>query len=356
MMPAYNAEAYIKHAIESLLAQTYPHWELIIVNDGSTDGTADIAIQFTDSRIKLIHQRNGGEASARNTALKHMQGEFVAFLDADDLYLPHHLDATVKYLQDHPDCDGVYTDGHYCDHNGNGLKTLSARRRGPFEGRVFEEVVYGSDVFGPPLCVVLRRNLINQHSLEFDEDITIGPDWVFFTQYADVARFGYIPQFTCLYRVHQTNITARTGLQKRASELAKCRMRTIKMGNFKTCSLETRMNVFYDLLANLLRSSPGRQLDIIQWPEFTDLPPRHQAKLLRLMASKAILYGGDHNYIADWLRRSRELDPGNLRGILLAAVYRISPSFCKSLLRAKSLRQPDPLEIPPFADLGEAFS
>jgi hypothetical protein len=128
------------------------------------------------------------------------------------------------------------------------------------------------------------------------------------------------------------------------------------MEDFKTCSLETRVNVFYDLLVNLLRGSPSRQLDIIQWPEFTSLPPQHQAKLLRLMASKAIVYGGDHNYIADWLRHAQELCPGDRRGLLLSAIYRTSPSLCKLLLRARSMRQIDARDIPPFADLGPAFS
>src|SRR4030095_13628930 len=98
MMPVYNGERFIKQTIDSLLAQVYPDWELIIVNDGSTDRTSDIIGTYTDSRIKIVHQANRGEASARNSALKIMQGEFLAFLDADDLYLPNHLESTIKYL------------------------------------------------------------------------------------------------------------------------------------------------------------------------------------------------------------------------------------------------------------------
>jgi glycosyltransferase involved in cell wall biosynthesis len=78
MMPVYNAERYIEQAIESVLSQTYPHWELIIVNDGSTDRTPDIVTQYADPRIKAFHQPNSGEASARNMALRHLQGEYVA--------------------------------------------------------------------------------------------------------------------------------------------------------------------------------------------------------------------------------------------------------------------------------------
>jgi glycosyltransferase involved in cell wall biosynthesis len=356
MMPAYNAEQYIGPAIESVLAQSYPDWELLIVNDGSTDRTADIVTQFTDPRIKVSHQANGGEAAARNLALEQMQGEFVAFLDADDVYLTHHLEGTVDYLQTHPDRHGVYTDGYYCDQEETRLQTLSSRRRGPFDGGVFEALVYGSDVFGPPVCVVLCRHIITQYDLKFDADITIGPDWVFFMQYANAAKFGYVSQHTCLYRLHRANITARINLQKRALELAKCRIKAIKMDNFKACSLHTRWNVFYDLLVNLLRGCPERQSVITQWPEFRVLSPEHQARLFRLMASKAVMNGDESRYIDAWLRRCRQLNPADRRGRLISAMYNLSPWLCRQVLRTRTLGQKDPLDMPPFADLGQAYS
>lgn len=340
MMPAYNAEQYIAHAIESVLEQRYSKWELIVVNDGSTDKTASIIAQFTDPRIKVFHQPNGGEAAARNTALKHMQGEYLAFLDADDLYLPHHLEVTICNLKAHPDCSGVYTDGYHCDPKGTQLQTLSSRRRGPFEGWIFENVVRASDVFGPPLCVVLRRNIIIQHNLEFDEGIVIGPDWDFMTRYSGLAKFGYVNQFTCLYRIHETNITFRTDLSKRALHLAKCRSNAIKLDSFKTCSVETRWFVFYDLLVNLLMGFPEQQSTILEWPEFRDLPAELQAQITRLMASKAILKGDNPTYVQEWLRVSRRLNPGDRRGSLLAALYHLSPRLCQFLIRARAQRAP----------------
>lgn len=356
MMPAYNAEQYIGQAIESLLAQNYPDWELIVVNDGSTDRTAEIVTQFTDLRIKTFHQANAGEAAARNTALEKMQGEFVAFLDADDVYLPRHLEVMVEYLQTHPNYDGVYSDGYYIDQDGTPLKLLSSRRRGPFVGRIFEEAVYASNVFGPPACVVLRYNMIVQHNLIFDKNIVIGPDWDFFVHFADVGQFGYVDQHTCLYRIHQTNITAQVNLQRRALEIAKCRVKAIKMKNFQTCSVKTRSWVFYDLLINLLRGIPERQSDIVQWPEFRDLPPGQQAKLLRVMASRALIIGEKQNYITEWLHCSRRLNPLDLRGAWISLAYSLSPSLCRSFLRFKNRHERDPLNTPPFADLEKAYS
>jgi glycosyltransferase involved in cell wall biosynthesis len=356
IMPVYNGERFIGQAIESVLSQSYPHWELVVVNDGSTDHTRDILTRASDGRMRVIDRANGGESAARNTALEHAKGEFLAFLDADDLYLPDHLEGTVGYLQTHADCDGVYTDGYYCDESGTLLQTLSSRRIGPYQGRVIDEVVRSSAVFGPPICVVLRHNLITKYNLRFDTNITIGPDWDFFRQYAEVAQFGYASQKTCLYRLHQTNITFRTGLRKRGLELAKCRINAIKSKSFKACSHQTREYVFYDLLVNLLRNFPERQWAVTHWPEFGELASEQQARLLRLMASKAIVRGGESNYIEEWLARSRELNPTDTRGLALDVLYTISPLICRLLLRIKMLRQSDPLTTSPFADLEKASS
>lgn len=351
MMPAYNAEGYIGQAIESVLAQSYTQWELVIVDDGSTDRTAEVASRYTDPRIKLLRQGNGGEASARNTALRNMQGEFLAFLDSDDLFLPDHLESTVGYLLGHSQVDGVYTDGYYIDQAENRLQTLSSRRRGPFEGNLFEEVVYGSDVFGPPACVVLRTILISKYGLRFDENIVIGPDWDFFTKYADLAIFGYIDQITCLYRLHTSNISIRTGLEKRALEHAKCRINAIRLKNFNKCSVRVRAGVLYDLLVNLLVDFPQQQLEIIEWPAFTALPKGEQARLFRLMASKSMIYGKDQTHVLYWLKKSRRLNPTDWRSVLLSLSFLIHPKLIRVFLRLRNFRQVDPRTITPFADM-----
>jgi len=351
MMPAYNAEKYVGQAIESVLGQSYPYWELVIVNDGSTDSTPEILTRYTDPRIKVFHQANGGEASARNTALEHMQGELVAFLDADDLYLPNHLEVTTSYLQAHPHLGGVYTDGYHCDQNGAKLQSLSSRRRGPFEGFIFEQVVRASDVFGPPLCLLLRRDIINKHALEFDTDIVIGPDWDFLTRYSEIAQFGYIDQPTCLYRVHLSNITFRVDSPIRSQSLAKCRTKAIKLDHFNNCSLDARTFVFYDLLVNLLTEYPDNQFEITQWPEFMDLPAKERGRLFRLMASKGLQTSGEHTYIQGWLQRSRQLNSDDWRAASLATLYSLNPLFCKMLLQLKASIQPKAPTISPLDNL-----
>ncbi len=113
IMPAYNAGNTIYESIQSVLVQTYKHFELIIVNDCSSDNTKGIVENFirSDSRIKFIDKVvNEGVASARNTGLDHAQGEFVAFLDSDDLWCEDKLKKQVELLNEYPNVDVTYTE------------------------------------------------------------------------------------------------------------------------------------------------------------------------------------------------------------------------------------------------------
>jgi glycosyltransferase involved in cell wall biosynthesis len=351
MMPAYNAEPYVAQAIESVLHQRFANWELVVVNDGSTDRTYEIASGYGDPRVKVLSQRNKGEAAARNAALDHVQGEFVAFLDADDAYLPNHLEATVARLEQNPGLAGVYTDGYYISEGGHRLKRLSERRRPPVTGLVFSEVMHGPDQFGPPVCVVLRREPIIRRGLRFDEDIVIGPDWDFFLRYAAMGAFGYLGVATCLYRVHRTNITRRVSRERWRAEMAKCRIKAIAMEGFRSCPLEVRAWVLYDLLVNLLRDRPDAQEAVIASAAFETLPRREQARLLRLTASKLILRGGESALVVQRLERACRTDPTDARGRLVRMAYDLSPRACRALLRLRTWNQVDPADVAPFADL-----
>lgn len=351
MMPAYNAERYIGQAIESVLAQRYAQWELIVVNDGSGDGTAGVVAQYDDPRIRVIHQENQGEAAARNRALDEMRGEFVAFLDADDVFYPRHLETTVRHLQEHPEHDAVYTDGYHCDEEGNRLASLSSRRRGPFTGDIFEELVRASDVHGPPTCVLLHRRPILEQDLRFDPEIVIGPDWDFMTRYAQWTQFGYVDDRTVLYRIHQTNVSVRVGLQRRALYMARCREKAIQLQRFAHCSLETRVAVFYDLLVNLLLGYPQRQMETMEGPAFRALPAAERARLLRLAAARALRGEGEQPHVRQWLRQARALNPADARSATLTFLYDLHPGLCRLLVRLRTHGQPTPLTTPPLSDL-----
>ncbi|MBW2538877.1 MAG: glycosyltransferase family 2 protein [Deltaproteobacteria bacterium] len=98
VMPLYNKRSYVRHAIASVQQQTLPDWELIIIDDGSTDGSA-LEIPIDNKRIRLIQKKNAGPAAARNRGIREARGEFITFLDADDYYYPHKLETEMILLR-----------------------------------------------------------------------------------------------------------------------------------------------------------------------------------------------------------------------------------------------------------------
>src|SRR4051812_6975653 len=108
IVPAFNDERYLGEALKSALAQDYANKEIIVVDDGSTDSTPQILSTFS-REIRVFRQSNGGAPVARNAAIAQARGKYLAFLDADDLWLPQKLSAQITYLEAHPDVGMVYS-------------------------------------------------------------------------------------------------------------------------------------------------------------------------------------------------------------------------------------------------------
>ena len=112
IIPLYNKGCIIERTVKSVLNQTYPHFELIIVNDGSTDNSVDVVKQFADERIQLIQQPNAGPSAARNKGVQHAQTEWIVFLDGDDEFLPDALEIFSNLRQRHSEID-IFDCGRY---------------------------------------------------------------------------------------------------------------------------------------------------------------------------------------------------------------------------------------------------
>jgi len=117
IIPTYNRAASIGEAIESALAQAYPAMEIIVVDDGSTDDTRQ-SIAHRYPQVRYFHQENGGVARARNRGIREARGEFIAFLDSDDLWLPGKIEKQVACFKQYPDVGLVYTDADFFDDTG----------------------------------------------------------------------------------------------------------------------------------------------------------------------------------------------------------------------------------------------
>ena len=121
IMPSYNTEDYIKGTIESVLAQTYLNWELLIVDDCSTDNTDEVVAGFTDPRIRYIkNEKNSGAAESRNRAIREAKGKWIAFLDSDDLWMPEKLEKQICFMEENG-YHFSYTKYEEIDENSNSL-------------------------------------------------------------------------------------------------------------------------------------------------------------------------------------------------------------------------------------------
>ncbi len=125
LMPAYNAEKYIKEAIDSVLNQTYTNFELIVVDDGSTDKTLQIVSAYEDARIQLICIKHGGVSKALNEGLAIAKGKYIARFDSDDLCYPNRLERQFQFMEKHPDYVVIGTDADYMLEDGNYLFQFS---------------------------------------------------------------------------------------------------------------------------------------------------------------------------------------------------------------------------------------
>ncbi len=158
LMPARNAAKYIAYAISSVLDQTFPDFELLIIDDGSTDATVRIIRQFNDPRIRLIEQQHSGISATLNKGLREANGEYIARFDADDICLPGRLEAQFHFLEHHPDYILVGSDAEYIDEHGEYLFSFNCI------GHSHEEIQSQLYVYCPFIhsAVMYRREAVLQ--------------------------------------------------------------------------------------------------------------------------------------------------------------------------------------------------
>jgi len=203
IIPCYNQGQFLAETIQSALDQDYHHKEIIVVNDGSTDNTRRVAQAFGNT-ICYIEQPNKGVSSSRNTGILAAKGEFVAFLDSDDQYLPDALSTAVSFLDLHTDTAMVCGDAFLLkDNEIMGLKSTQSRRpRNPVNFR-WETVEY----YATPSTVVLRNSCFAKIGL-FDKNLTIGAeDWLMWVQMSLYFNMSYIDKPLIYYRLHDSNAT-----------------------------------------------------------------------------------------------------------------------------------------------------
>lgn len=173
IIPCYNQAKFLSHAVAALQAQTLEEWECIVVDDGSTDHTAEAAsnLALQDGRIRLIQKINGGSASARDLGLRHAQSEYIQFLDADDTIAPNKLEQQVQ-LMERENLDISYT--AFCSEDSQGKRTPSRAVR----LNTYKILVrWGLGASVPIHAFLYRTNFITKHRLTFQNTCRFREDW-----------------------------------------------------------------------------------------------------------------------------------------------------------------------------------
>lgn len=195
-IPAYNAERFLADAIRSVLGQTQPPFECLIIDDGSTDSTADVARSYEG--VRCISQPNGGDAHARNRAIAEAHGDLIAFLDADDVWLPRKLELQMELFSHRPELGMVYSGIFVVDERLHRIEELHpATGEIALRNTLLVEKPYMTGVgsSGVVRTDVARRVL-------FDERLRASSDWAFACAVAMVAPVDRVPQALVLYRQH----------------------------------------------------------------------------------------------------------------------------------------------------------
>ena len=212
IMPVYNCAAFVREAIDSVLSQDYENLELIVVDDGSEDETTNI-VRTYGSRVHLLSQENAGPAAARNRAIQRANGEYLAFLDGDDYWLPGKLSAQMAYLTQNAECYFVFgrfvrwleaEDGSF-DTPEAVLRTIpSAGIDAEFSGSIYTKLLLDNIVH--IITVVIHRSVYERVG-GFDESLRTGEDYDFWLRVSRSFSAHRLARDVALYRIHSTSTT-----------------------------------------------------------------------------------------------------------------------------------------------------
>lgn len=214
IMPTYNRARYLADSISSVLKQTYANFELLIIDDGSTDKTKNVVKYFTnkDPRVRyFVNEHSGRPAIPRNFGLKQARGEYLTFLDSDDEYLPEKIVRQMEFLQDEG-LDVVGVGGIIVDITGQKIKEVIPEKTKDW----LEKILGGNFVFNP---IMIRRAAYEKIG-GFDERAEFIEDWEWLIRICEHLKFGLLSESLFKYRIHGRNWTSALEAKNKATSLA----------------------------------------------------------------------------------------------------------------------------------------
>lgn len=211
IIPAYNAARYLPACLDSVLAQTFSHVEILLVDDGSQDDTVAVLAPYRQ-RIRYFGQANRGVYAARNRGIREARGQYIAFLDADDLWCPGKTQAQVDVLEQFPEYGAIHSDTSLIDSSGRILKIATHPNRQSINGRVFEEFFASNMAVILLSSVMIRKSCFEKTGL-FDERYPVVQDYAFFLRLAWHYPIYFIRQPLVHYRVTPGSLSRRNAVE-----------------------------------------------------------------------------------------------------------------------------------------------
>lgn len=353
IIPTYNRAAFLPQALDSIRGQTYQNWEILVIDDGSTDNTEEIVRQYP-APIRYFRPAHRGVSAARNLGIREAHGAYVLFLDSDDFLLANALCALVPALDGSPAVDVAYGEGFVVDRDGARVCELAAYRKTPVDGSL-ESFVIGSPII-QIATALFRRSALFQVDGPFDEQMSCYEDMDFYMRLRAAGRqFAHIPDLTCCYRIHGGNVLAQTSpaeSERQRRSLVRHRLKALEAPWFDTLSLPARAAFFRDLLTGPAKQDRALAERILAHPSFRMLPAGDRSLLLHTHVVEKLLSESERDPRGiGHLLRALGLQPGTIRTWGLLATYLLPAARQKRLLESRRQARSKPGELDPIARL-----
>jgi glycosyltransferase involved in cell wall biosynthesis len=279
IIPNYNYGRYLRQTLESVFSQTYKHLEVVVVDDGSKDDS-EIIVKSYSGRVRFVQQKNQGVSAARNRGVKESTGELIAFLDADDLWLPTKLEKQIQRMVQDPAIGLVHCAFQEIDASGKPLEVFLEG----MEGWVSREML----LFERPVVLATgSTGLVRRTTFEnvggFDVKLCTSADWDFCYRISRLQRIGFVPEPLILYRVHGSNMHANIKLMEHdvlhgydkafsvdAPDLRSIRRRSYSNAHMVLAGSYFRTGAYFDFARHAVRSllySPRSVTRILGFPK-----------------------------------------------------------------------------------------
>lgn len=316
IIPTFNRAELVQDAIDSILCQGLTGVEVVIVDDGSTDGTGEALRSRYGDRIHYVYEPNHGRSAARNLGIHLSTGRYLLFLDSDDLLLSGGLAAETAFLDAHPEVDVVYTDGTFCDAAGRDLARFAPARPPHDPGNLLKDLVLSNVILACHSAMVRRTAMDSIGPPYFDEALRGTEDEDIWIRLAALGKtFAYLDLATCKYRVHGSNASrndpASPAYWERQKSVKRGRFKILHAGFFPGLPAETREQFFHALLVKQLRGDEPARNEAVSSAPFAELPEEVQARLLYHLGVRTILDEGELEAGRRYLRQARKLVPAN---------------------------------------------